>query len=139
VRTAQIVLIEDNPADVQLVEMALKERGIPHSLTRFENGQEAVRVLCGEPLNGTLVPDAILLDLNTPRTDGFEALRSFRQSPRLASVPIALLTSSRAQGDRHRAEIQGARYIQKPSQLTEFLSTVGEAVSAMLGAAGQKP
>ena len=129
---AQIVLIEDNPADVHLVEIALKERGIAHSLTRFESGQEAVRVLCGQSVIGNVVPDAILLDLNTPRTDGFEALRSLKQSPRLAGVPIAILTSSRAQADRHRAQIQGARYIQKPSQLKEFLSTVGEAVHQML-------
>lgn len=131
-KPAHIVLIEDNPADVQLVAMALKDRGIVYSLTRFENGQEAVRLLCGPPLDGDLVPDAILLDLNTPRTDGFQALRSFKQSPRLAGVPIAILTSSHAQRDRHRAEIQGARYIQKPSQLKEFLSTVGEAVNEML-------
>src|ERR1700722_14960742 len=99
-KLAQIVLIEDNPGDVLLVEMALQENGIAHSLTKFENGQEAVRVLCGPPADGNVVPDAILLDLNTPRTDGFDALRSFKQSPQLAQVPIAILTSSRARRDK---------------------------------------
>jgi CheY-like chemotaxis protein len=131
-RLAQIVVIEDNPADVLLVEMALKENGIAHSLIKFESGQEAVRVLCGSPADGNIVPDAILLDLNTPRTDGFDALRSFKLSPRLTEVPIAILTSSRARRDRHRAAIQGARYIEKPSQLKDFLETVGKAVKDML-------
>ena len=137
-RPAQIVLIEDNPGDVLLVEMALRENRIDCSLTKFEDGQEAVRVLCGESTSGEVAPDAILLDLNTPRTDGFEALRSFKRiHAGLAQVPIAILTSSRAHADKQRAESQGARYIEKPSQLHEFLSTVGQAVREMLNGAGR--
>lgn len=64
----QIVLIEDNPADVFLFEMALKENGIPCQLTRYDNGAEAVLVLCAPEAVNALVPDAILLDLNTPRS-----------------------------------------------------------------------
>jgi len=125
----QIVLIEDNPADVFLVRKALEEVRVEHSLKQFNSGREALQVLCSpeEPL-----PDAILLDLNTPRTDGFEALRVLKETPRLAGVPIAILTSSRARSDKHRASILGTRYIEKPSQLDEFLSTVGQAVKEML-------
>lgn len=133
-KPVQIVLIEDNPADISLVEIALEERGIQYSLIKFESGQEAVRVLCGAPVDGNVLPDAILLDLNTPRTDGFEALRSFQQSPWLSKVPIAILTSSQAQRDRHRAALQGVRYIVKPSQLDAFLTVVGAAVGEMLQA-----
>lgn len=133
-KSAQIVLIEDNPADVSLVEMALKEHGIDHTLVSFENGEEAVRMLCAAvPPKAHLVPDAILLDLNTPRTDGFETLHRFRDTPRLMEVPIAILTSSGDRKDMHRAALQGARYIVKPLQLKEFLSTVGLAVKEMLG------
>jgi CheY-like chemotaxis protein len=132
-KSAQIVLIEDNPADVLLVKMALKENGIEHALTRFETGEEAIRVLCGETDGGFFVPDAILLDLNTPRTDGFEALHRFKEFPGLSGVPIAILTSSRDRRDKHRAALQGARYIEKPSQLNEFLTSVGNAVKEMLG------
>lgn len=130
---ARIVLIEDNPGDVLLVEMALKENGIPYELTQFENGAEAVRVLCA-PGSDVPVPDAILLDLNTPRSDGFHVLIQLMQSARLSHVPIAILTSSRASSDRHRALLQNARYIQKPSQLADFLTTVGQAVKEMLHA-----
>jgi two-component system response regulator len=134
---AQIVLVEDNSADVFLVEMALKESGIPYVMTRFRNGQEALASLCAP--EGTAAnafhPDAILLDLNTPKTDGFEVLGKLRQDPRLADVPIAIITSSQARSDKHRASLMGGvRYIEKPSQLEEFLSTVGRAVKEMLHA-----
>ena len=131
---AQIVLVEDNPADVLLVEMALQENHILYEMTRFEDGEEAVQALCeqGGKLRG-LHPDAILLDLNTPRSDGFDVLSKLRGSPRLADVPIAIISSSQAKSDKHRTRLLGAiRYIEKPSQLEEFLGTVGKAVKDML-------
>jgi CheY-like chemotaxis protein len=135
-KPAQIVLIEDNPADVLLVRMALEENAIEHSLMRFEDGAEAVQALCAPAGREAVVPDAILLDLRMPRTDGFAVLVKLRQTPRLARVPIAILTSSRAQSDRQRAAIQGVRFIEKPSQLKDFLGSVAQAVKEMLGASG---
>ncbi|MBV9772289.1 MAG: response regulator [Bryobacterales bacterium] len=132
-KPAQIVLVEDNPADVLLIRKALEESGIEHALTRFESGEDAIRVLCAETNGDSLVPDAILLDLNTPRTDGFAALHRFKEFPRLSGVPIAILTSSRDRKDKQRAAIQGARYIEKPSELNEFLTSIGHAVKEMLG------
>ena len=129
---AHIVLIEDNPADVLLIEMALKENGIPCQITRFASGEEALRVLCVSDGADIFRPDAILLDLNTPRSDGFQVLIKLKQFPRFADVPIALITSSRATSDKHRSRLQGARYIEKPSQLEDFLATIGQAVREML-------
>jgi CheY-like chemotaxis protein len=132
-KVAQIVLIEDNPADVYLVELALMENDIHYHLTRFATGDEAVQVLCQEgPLTDKLVPDAILLDLNTPRSDGFEVLLKLKQTPRLSKVPMAVISSSRAASDKHRTAQQCTRYIEKPSQLADFLDTVGQAVKEML-------
>ena len=132
---AQIVLVEDNSADVLLVEMALKENGISYELTRFKDGQDAVDALCsptGPPQN-PIEPDAILLDLNTPRSDGFAVLGKLRLNPRLSHVPIAIITSSQAASDKHRTGIMSdVRCIEKPSQLAEFLDTVGKAVKEML-------
>jgi CheY-like chemotaxis protein len=130
----QIVLIEDNPGDVFLFEMALKENGISCRLTRYDNGAEALLVLCSPEAANALVPDAILLDLNTPRSDGFEVLNKLKQFPRLSQVPVAVLTSSQASSDRHRAALQNVRFIQKPAHLDEFLATVGLAVREMLHA-----
>ena len=132
--TVRIVLIEDNPGDILLVELALKENGILCELTRFNNGEEALRVLFSPAEANAPVPDAILLDLNTPKSDGFNVLIKLRQSPRFSKTPIAILTSSQASSDKHRSALQGVRYIQKPSQLEAFLATVGAAVKEMLHA-----
>ena len=133
-KAAQIVLIEDNSADVFLVELALRESGVIYEMTRFKSGEEALRSLCPPEGSETsaLVPDAILLDLNTPKSDGFEVLIKLKLSPRLARVPMAVITSSHATSDKHRASLQGTRYIQKPAQLEAFLTTVGQAVKEML-------
>ena len=79
------------------------------------------------------VPDAILLDLNTPKSDGFNVLVKLKNTPHLAGVPIAIFTSSQATIDKTRSNVLGAaRYIQKPSDLEEFLKTVGQAIKEML-------
>ena len=132
--TVRIMLIEDNPGDILLVELALKENGIAYELTHFNNGEEALRVLFSSAEANAPVPDAILLDLNTPKSDGFNVLIKLRQSPRFSKTPIAILTSSQASSDKHRSALQGVRYIQKPSQLEAFLATVGAAVKEMLHA-----
>ena len=85
------------------------------------------------------VPDAILLDLNTPKSDGFNVLVRLKNTPHLAEVPIAIFTSSQATIDKTRSSVLGAaRYIQKPSSLEEFLNTVGQAIKEML-AVQKKP
>src|SRR6478609_8547961 len=98
---AEIVLIEDNAADVFLIELALKENGIVHRLTRFTSGEEALRILCDPDDTDPLVADAILLDLNTPCCDGFQVLATLKQAARFAGVPIAIITSSGATSDKH--------------------------------------
>lgn len=130
----EILLIEDNPGDVNLVKYALREKGIEYVLTHYCNGDDAVDAMSAQPAEAK-PPDMILLDLNTPKTDGFAALARLMQMPRLAHVPIAILTSSRAHSDKHRAALHGARYIEKPSQLREFVASVGNAVREMLSSA----
>lgn len=127
----RIVLVEDNPADVYLIEMALTHENIDYELRRFETGEEAVRALVGQA--GSEDPDIILLDLNTPRGDGIETLKAIQQTPRYADVPTAIITSSRSESDQHRVSLLGtARYIHKPTNLDEFLANIGRAVKEML-------
>ena len=133
--THRVVLIEDNPADVLLVQKALEANDVACEMTHFDSGLEALKVLCqpGGTEANLFVPDAILLDLNTPKSDGFNVLVRLKKSPRLADVPVAIITSSQAKSDRDRSDALGAaRYIQKPSGLNEFLSTVGRAIKEML-------
>jgi len=134
---ARIVLIEDNPADILLVELALKDNNIPYELTKFTSGRDALTALCPtqDSAQDLLLPDVILMDLNTPKSDGFQVLIQLRKSPRLAPVPIAILTSSSANSDRQRSAMQGVRFIQKPSNVDDFFATIGQAVKEMLRAA----
>jgi chemotaxis family two-component system response regulator Rcp1 len=134
----RIVLIEDNPSDVYLMTLALEESGLKFDLTNFQSGADALLSLCpgaGSP-SVSAVPDIILLDLNTPRSDGFEVLASIRGDDRLAFVPIAIVTSSSSPADQRRAESLGATtYIKKPTQLTAFIDDVGTAVRRVLATA----
>jgi len=136
---ARIVLVEDNPADVYLLKLALKENGIAHELIHFATGEDAVQALCNHDAVETPPPDMILLDLNTPRSDGFQVLLRFRNDPNFANVPIAIITSSRASSDKFRSQLQGVRLIEKPSQLEDFLEAVGKAIQEMLLETGRMP
>ena len=126
----RIVIVEDNPADVTLIKMALDESSIPFTLTRFPDGAAAVQDLCrNRPQE---VPDAILLDLNTPKMDGFEVLEHLRRTPWMESVPVAIITSSRARIDRQAAAGRNVRYVEKRAQLEEFFTSIVELVKEML-------
>jgi CheY-like chemotaxis protein len=133
-----IVLIEDNPSDVYLMELALERAGLDVELTCYQSGADALLTLCPsavamDPRRPKLTPNLILLDLNTPRCDGFEVLARIRGTMALADVPVAIITSSSSAADRHRATLIGtARYIHKPTQLQAFLDDVGTAVKELL-------
>ena len=131
VELVEILLVEDNPADVYLIEMALSHEKIDYELRCFETGEEAVSALVNQASSEE--PDIILLDLNTPRGDGIETLKAIQQTPRYADVPTAIITSSRSESDQHRVSLLGtARYIHKPTNLDEFLANIGRAVKEML-------
>ncbi|MHB8734035.1 MAG: response regulator [Terriglobales bacterium] len=128
--TTRIWLVEDNPADVYLLEKALQDRQISYELTRHEDGEQAIRALARADW---FTPDLILLDLNLPRREGFDVLRAVRVRPSLVGVPVGILTSSNTAKDRHRVGLIGAeRYIHKPPTLEEFIDQVGQAVEDLL-------
>ena len=124
----RIVLVEDNPGDVYLLEKSLQAREIIYELIRYEDGEQAMRAVAGE-----LAPDLILVDLNLPRREGFDVLKAVRQTPRLVGVPVGVFTSSDAVKDRHRTALIGVeRYIHKPPTLEEFVNEVGRAIVELL-------
>jgi CheY-like chemotaxis protein len=116
---ARIFLAEDNPADVYLIEQALREHGVNYQLEVAEDGKEALKFLRSDTrVSECSQPGLILLDLNLPQHDGTEILRCIRQSPPLASVPVVVFTSSDSPKDRLLAIQSGAtRYFRKPSSL----------------------
>ena len=120
---SEILLAEDNPADVYLIREALREHGVDFTLRVAEDGRDVLAFLSGE--SSTLaesVPQLIILDLNLPRHDGIEILQQVRATTRLSSVPVVVLTSSDSPRDRLIAtELGATRYLRKPSSLEQFL------------------
>lgn len=109
----KLLLVEDNPADAMLLETALNEVDSRCKLHLALDGEQAVRYLLHqEPPNR---PDLILLDLNLPRVHGHELLQLIKTNNDLQTIPVVILTSSRAPSDIARAYSSGANsYIQKP-------------------------
>jgi CheY-like chemotaxis protein len=134
-KPARIVVVDDNPADVFLIEEALRANGVGFEITRFEDGEKALIALCHEGESaGAPAPDLILLDLKLPRAEGIEVLAKIRQTARLARVPVAILTSSQSPKDKQEAAAFGAaRFVPKPTDLDSFLETVGRAAKELLG------
>lgn len=118
-----ILLAEDNPGDILLVEQALEEHRIPYHLHVVRDGAQALEFVgrIGAP-GGTPCPDIVLLDLNLPKVDGSEVLAELRRQPRSAHTRVIVITSSDAPRDRERmAQLGIACYFKKPSDLDAFM------------------
>jgi two-component system, chemotaxis family, response regulator Rcp1 len=116
----EILVAEDNPADVYLIREALKEHGVECTVRTAADGKDVMTLLSSG--DSTWSPNLIILDLNLPRHDGIEILQKVRATQAIAHVPIVVLTSSDSPRDRATALDSGAtRYIRKPSNLEQFL------------------
>jgi len=125
-RPVEILLVEDNPADIELTVEALKEGKVANRLSVAEDGVEALDFLNrrGKYPNAAR-PDLILLDLNLPRRDGREVLQSIKADARFNTIPIVVLTTSDAEEDIVRTYALHANcYITKPVDLTQLLRVV---------------
>jgi two-component system, response regulator len=111
-----ILLVEDNPDDAALTELALRQ--IPVQLEIAREGQQALDYL----FNGaTPLPRLVLLDLRLPNIDGLEVLRRIRENERTRLTPVAILTSSSAPLDIAASYRHGANsYVRKPQESEEF-------------------
>jgi DNA-binding response OmpR family regulator len=138
-RPVRIFLVEDHPPDVFLVQKALRENQVDFQLTRFDDGEQVLRALQKQEQGAAERPDLIILDLNVPKIDGMDILRTIRQDPALAEVPIAILTSSRSAQDRVNAMALGAdRFITKPADLRSFVGIVGGSIKELLNVPGPR-
>jgi two-component system, chemotaxis family, response regulator Rcp1 len=117
-----ILLVEDDPDDVELVREALEQGPVGCWLSVVQDGVEAMSYLRGEgQYVGSLLPDLILLDLKMPKKGGLEVLREVKTDPTLRCIPIIMLTTSDAPQDILRAyDLQANCYVTKPSDLEEF-------------------
>jgi CheY-like chemotaxis protein len=125
----RILLVEDNAPDVLMVKEALQHYGLNYTLQHYTNGEAAAKAISA----AVDAPDLFLLDLNVPRLHGLELLRMIRDQPRMAHVPVAILTSSRAAEDRAESEQRGAdAYIVKPTSYSDFKTQVGQVIVELL-------
>ncbi|RJP31659.1 MAG: response regulator [Actinobacteria bacterium] len=129
-RTGQtILLVEDDPNDVILIERAFENVKIANPIHVVEDGEKAISYLesfspRGER-KGSPLPMLILLDLKLPRKSGLEVLEWLREQPYLRRLPVVVLTSSRESSDINRAYDNGANsYLVKPGSFEDLLTMV---------------
>jgi CheY-like chemotaxis protein len=124
-RTLNILLVEDDEVDVLNVKRALKKNDINHPLYIAGNGLEALEMLRGTGKALAAIPSyrrLILLDLNMPRMNGIEFLKTIRADPELKAIPVVVLTTSEEERDRVEANnLNVAGYLVKPVQFSEFV------------------
>jgi chemotaxis family two-component system response regulator Rcp1 len=133
----EILLVEDNPADVRLTREALAECRIPCHLNVAYDGVEALDFLHRKGENADSPrPHLILLDLNLPRKDGREVLREVKSDQDLRRIPVIVLSTSRALRDLQTSyDLHANCYIAKPNDLDEFFRVVCSLEDFWLGVA----
>jgi len=125
-RSVEILLVEDNPDDVDLTIEAFKESSSQSRLHVVEDGVQALEFLRRQGSYAAVPrPDLILLDLNLPRKSGYEVLAEVKKDPALRSIPVVVLTTSAADADVARSyQLAANCYITKPVDLEAFFSVV---------------
>ena len=124
-----ILLVEDNPSDIELTKRALDKSRIANPLVVAEDGQEALDYMFGLGLHQGRdveeLPTVVLLDLKLPKIDGLTVLGRIRSDPRTRRVPIVILTSSTEEQDLAVGYDRGVNsYIRKPVSFDQFQSAI---------------
>jgi two-component system response regulator len=127
--TKTILLVEDNPSDIDLTKRALSKGHILNELVVAEDGQEALDYLFGSGMyadrDSARAPTLILLDLKLPKVDGLEVLRRIRGDSRTKRLPVVILTSSKEEQDIATSYDLGANsYIRKPVDFLQFAEAI---------------
>jgi two-component system, chemotaxis family, response regulator Rcp1 len=131
-RHLRVLLAEDNPGDVLLIEEALSMRFGRVEISVQEDGEQMMDTIGLLESGRARRPDVVLLDLNLPRITGNEVLEILRRSPVCAQVPVIVITSSDSPRDRMAVASLGANhYFRKPIDYDEFMK-LGELVETVL-------
>lgn len=118
-----ILLVEDNPGDVRLTQEVMRESSVPIKLHVARDGVEAMEFLRHlAAFKDSPRPDLILLDLNLPRMDGREVLAEVKSDAKLRSIPVLMLTTSKAERDIQACyDLHANSYLNKPLDLDQFV------------------
>ena len=121
-----IFLVEDNKADIRLIQEALKNSSLPHQIITVRNGMDAMAYLRQEGEYAEAIrPDLILLDLNLPKKDGREVLAEIKSDPDLKRIPVVVLTTSRNEDDIFQSyDLHVNCYITKSRNISELFQIV---------------
>lgn len=134
-KTPEILMVDDNPADIDLTsELLAQSEGHSH-VNAVYDGAEAISFLRQEgKYTKAPLPDLVVLDLNLPRKHGCEVLANIKADPTLARIPIIIFTTSQASSDITRSYKLGANcYVRKPGNLPEFVAAVQSMAQFWLG------
>lgn len=125
-KPVEILLVEDNPADVRLTIEALKDAKVYNQLNVVSNGADALTYLRRQgPYTEVTRPDLILLDLNLPKMGGLEVLDVVKSDPELRTIPVVVVTTSQAEQDIIKSYNSHANcYICKPVDLDQFITVI---------------
>ncbi|MFK7794005.1 MAG: response regulator [Gammaproteobacteria bacterium] len=136
-KRAQILLVEDNPADVLLMQEAFKNSTIVDQMHVVVDGEEALDFLNKQgEFQHAVSPDLILLDLNLPKIDGREVLMELNKDPQLRRIPVIVLSSSKIEKDILESYDNSANcYIVKPIELDKFVKIIETIESFWFGLA----
>jgi CheY-like chemotaxis protein len=130
-RNKIILLVEDNPDDLELTVDAFKLAKISNRVLAVHDGAEALDYLFGTGIYAgrdlDTTPTLVLLDVNLPKVDGFEVLSRMRADPRTKTLPVVMLTSSDEQEEVVKAYETGCNgYVRKPVASSQFRKVVNE-------------
>ncbi|MFO1436522.1 MAG: response regulator [Gammaproteobacteria bacterium] len=127
-----ILLVEDNPSDVELTRRALARKQIDNEMLVARDGEEALEMLLGvtarnEKTESVMRPAVILLDLNLPKIGGLEVLRRLRAEQETRLIPVVVLTTSNEERDISASYALGANsYIRKSIDFMAFADTIAQ-------------
>jgi CheY-like chemotaxis protein len=125
-----ILLVEDNPKDLELTLIALEKSQLANDVVVVRDGAEALDYLNGRGNYASRTagnPAVMLLDLKLPKVDGLEVLGHVRETPSLKSIPVVMLTSSKEEQDLLRSYELGVNaYVVKPVEFQEFVSAIAD-------------
>ncbi len=124
----RILLVEDSPNDAELTLEALTEINLANEIKWLKDGEEALDYLFRRGAYSgreSVNPILILLDLKLPKVDGIQVLQGIRSDPRLRSIPVVVMTSSREESDLASCYANGVNaYVVKPVNFAEFMEAV---------------
>lgn len=123
----EILLVEDNPADVELTIHVLRKHNLANRILVARDGAEALDFIFGRDPSGNLgsLPRVILLDLKLPKIDGIEVLTAIKSDARSHRIPVVVMTSSREERDLLLTYDRGVNgYIVKPVDFVQFTEAV---------------